>query len=206
MEYIDVEGTTQEEALRRARDKLGTSDFRWEPVSRPHPSLPARIRVWLEPKEVKEAKEVIGTILKLMGAKGELEFTFLGRRRWRININTRSWDSVLIGKGGETLEALQHIVNLIFRRKKIRMDVELDVAGYKERQLTLALNKALAVAVRVKETGKEMTLDPMPPDKRRLVRDVLRRDPEIRVYTAGRGPEIYLVVAPRKREKEEGAG
>jgi len=87
------------------------------------------------------------------------------------------------------------------RRKKSNLQVELDISHYRERRKEFLKNKALAVARRVKETGKEMRIDPLTPEERRLVRDTLRKDRSIRVYLVGRGGEATLVVAPAKRSR-----
>jgi len=204
MDYIDVEGATPQEALRRILSKLGMKEeeVRYQ-VLRPHsPTQQALVRVWAEPKEVQETRQIIEGLLRAMGMDARVRFLLLAKKHYSVNLETRSFDSILIGRGGETLRSLEYLLNLMLRRKRVRIQIELDVSGYKQRQLNLLVNKAIAVAVRVKETGKEMTIDPLPPDKRHYIREILRQDPEIRVYTAGRGSEIYLVVAPRKAKPE----
>lgn len=200
MEYIDSEGATSDEALRKVLSKVGLEpqSVRYEVISHGGPTSRARVRVWIEPKEVQEAKEVIKEFLKKMGVRAKIDFLLLEKKHYRVNLRTRSWDRVLIGKGGETLRSLEHLMNLILRRCRVRIQMDLDISGYRERQRQFHLNKALAIAVRVKETGQEMTLDTVPPDQRHYIREALRLDPDIRVYTAGRGKETCLVVAPRK--------
>ena len=205
MEYIDVEGPTPQDALRRVLSKIGITkdEVKHKVISEGTGGQPARVRVWALPKEVIRTKEVIDEFLEAMGVRAKPEFLLISKKHYRVNLECRRDDSVLIGKKGETLQSLEYLLNLILRRKKIRVQLELDVSGYKQRQLQQAINKALAIAVQVKQTGKEMTIDPLPPDRRNRVREILRQDPDIRVYTAGKGPRIYLVVAPRKKNPTE---
>ncbi len=200
MEYIDSEGTTPDEALRKVLSKVGLEPrgVRYEILAHGGATSRARVRVWIEPKEVQEAKEVIKEFLKKLGVRARVDFLLLEKKHYRENLRTRSWDRVLIGRGGETLRSLEHLINLMLRRRSVRIEMDLDISGYREKQRKLNLNKALAIAVRVKETGQEMTLDTVPPDQRHYIREVLKLDPDIRVYTAGRGRETCLVVAPRK--------
>jgi len=200
MEYIDAEGTTPDEALRKVLSKVGLEPrgVRYEVLAPGGPTSRARVRVWAEPKEVQEAKKIIREFLKKIGTKAKVDFLLIEKKHYRVNLRTRSWDRVLIGRGGETLRCLEYLLNLILRRNKVKIQMDLDISGYREKQRQFYLNKALAVAVRVKETGQEMTLDTIPPDQRHYIREILKQDPEIKVYTAGRGSETCLVLAPRK--------
>ncbi|MEO0140049.1 MAG: R3H domain-containing nucleic acid-binding protein [candidate division WOR-3 bacterium] len=201
MEYIDAEGATPDEALRKVLSKVGLEPHkvRYEVLVQGGGMTRAKVRVWIEPKEVQEAKRIIKELMKKIGARAKVDFLLIEKKHYRVNLRTRSWDRVLIGKGGETLRCLEHLINLMLRRNRIRMQVDLDISDYRERQKQFCLNKALAVAARVKETGQEMTLDTIPPDQRRYIREVLRLDPDVRVYTAGRGSETCLVIAPKKQ-------
>ena len=143
-------------------------------------------------------KEVIEELFTKIGARPRVQIEALGKKRFRVNVNCGAYESVLIGRGGATLRELRYLVNLILRRRKIRAEVELDIADYQKRQRAFIMNKARAVAKIVRETGREMALDPLTPDLRRAVKDALRDEPGVRVYTAGRGREIYVIIAPRK--------
>ena len=152
-----------------------------------------------ETKPLEErVKEVIEEFFVKLGAKPKLQVEPLGKKRFRVNVLCGAYESVLIGKGGATLRELRYLINLILRRRKIRAEVDLDIADYLKRQRAFIMNKARAVAKIVRETGKEMSLDPLTPDLRRAVKEALRDEPGIRVYTAGRGREIYVIIAPRK--------
>ncbi len=201
MRYIEEEGRTVEEALEKALEKGGIDkeDAKFEVIDPGGNGKPARVRLYLDAEEFDLIERTILEFLKKLGTTGTVEIK-PGTKRYYVNVRTRGYDSTLIGRDGRNLEAFEHLVKLMVQRKVHKINLELDVAGYKERKLKLLLNKARAVARRVKETGKEMRIDPLTPEERRIVREELRKDKEIRVYTIRRGRNIYLIVAPAKKK------
>ena len=104
----------------------------------------------------------------------------------------------LIGRKGERLSALQHLVNLMLSRRmggwtRVLVDVE-DYRGRRERQLR---EIAMRAAARVVETGKMLQLEPMPALERRWVHIALRDDPNVITQSIGEEPNRRVVVLPR---------
>lgn len=104
----------------------------------------------------------------------------------------------LIGRKGERLSALQHLVNLMLSRRmggwtRVLVDVE-DYRGRRERQLREIATRA---AARVVETGKMLQLEPMPALERRWVHIALRDDPNVITQSIGEEPNRRVVVLPR---------
>ncbi|MBA2315585.1 MAG: KH domain-containing protein [Chloroflexi bacterium] len=104
----------------------------------------------------------------------------------------------LIGRKGERLSALQHLVNLMLSRRmdgwtRVLVDVE-DYRGRRERQLR---DLALRAAARVVETGKMLQLEPMPALERRWVHIALRENAEVVTQSIGEEPNRRIVVLPR---------
>jgi len=104
----------------------------------------------------------------------------------------------LIGRKGERLSALQHLVNLMLSRRtgqwtRVLVDVE-DYRGRRERQLTELANRA---AERVAETGKMLQLEPMPALERRWVHLALRDHEGVITQSIGDEPNRRVVVVPR---------
>ena len=105
----------------------------------------------------------------------------------------------LIGRKGERLSALQHLVNLMLSRKmggwtRVLVDVE-DYRGRRERQLR---DLATRAAARVLETGKMLQLEPMPALERRWVHIALRDNPDVATQSIGEEPNRRIVVLPRQ--------
>jgi spoIIIJ-associated protein len=104
----------------------------------------------------------------------------------------------LIGRKGERLSALQHLVNLMLSKQigtwtRVLVDVE-DYRGRRERQLRDLAQRA---AARVVETGKMLQLEPMPALERRWIHLTLRDHPSVATQSIGEEPNRRVVLVPR---------
>ncbi len=198
MRYIEERGRTVEEALEKAlqRAQIDPSDAVYEVVRDGSSGGPALVRLYTEIPELETIEQVVTEFFEKLGGKVEIE-VMPKRTKYYVDIRTRNFDSLLIGKGGKTLEALDYLLNLMIRRKLPDITVEVDVSGYKERKRQFLINKALAIARRVRETGREMRMDPLTLRESRLVRNALKKEKGIRTYTVGRGDQKVLVIAPQ---------
>jgi spoIIIJ-associated protein len=107
--------------------------------------------------------------------------------------------AILIGKHGQTLDALQYLLTVALSRvSDKRTRVNLDAEGYRDRYAELLTAKALEYARRVKESGEEAVLDPQSPRDRRLVHVALAEDPDVYTYSEGDGDYRHVVISPRK--------
>lgn len=104
----------------------------------------------------------------------------------------------LIGRKGERLSALQHIVNLMLSREMGEWTrVLVDVEGYRGRREQQLREIALRAADRVAETGKMLQLEPMPALERRWVHLALKGHPAVGTQSIGEEPNRRIVVIPR---------
>ena len=104
----------------------------------------------------------------------------------------------LIGRKGERLSALQHLVNLMLSKEmgawtRVLVDVE-DYRGRRERQLRELADRA---AARVVETGKMLQLEPMSALERRWIHMSLRDHPGVATQSIGEEPNRRVVLVPR---------
>lgn len=104
---------------------------------------------------------------------------------------------ILIGRRGTTLEAFQHVVRRLVERKAGEpVPVVVDVGGYRQRRRDALIQRALRIADQVKRSGRQVTLDPMPPGERRAVHMALKPDRGITTYSVGQEPDRKVVIAP----------
>jgi spoIIIJ-associated protein len=104
----------------------------------------------------------------------------------------------LIGRKGERLSALQHIVNLMLSRQMGEWTrVLVDVEGYRGRREKQLREIALRAADKVIETGKMLQLEPMPALERRWVHLALRGHPAVGTQSIGEEPTRRIVIIPR---------
>ena len=102
---------------------------------------------------------------------------------------------LLIGRKGETLKTLQFLVRYIVgQRLDDRVNLMIDVEGYQERRHQSLANMARRVARRVTDTGKPITLEPMPPNERRIVHLTLSDHPKVTTESTGMGSSRQVVI------------
>jgi spoIIIJ-associated protein len=116
---------------------------------------------------------------------------------FHCDLKTEGLDGLFIGKGGKTLDALQHVLNRIVNREIPQTRVCLDIGGYKERHYDQLRNHAMELAQKVRDGKGEIVMDPLSSSERRIIHISLHDDPEVRTYTIGEGEERSVVLAPR---------
>lgn len=106
---------------------------------------------------------------------------------------------MLIGRRGETIGSLQYLVNLILNRKiSEHTSVGVDVEGYRRRREESLRNLAQRVAERVTANGQSITLEPMPPNERRIVHITLADHPDVLTVSIGEGEARKVAITPRR--------
>ena len=105
---------------------------------------------------------------------------------------------LLIGRRGETLGALQYLLNVITRHHygEANHVFAVDVEGYKRRRETSLVEMAQRVAAEVRETGDVITLEPMKPAERRIVHLTLSEEPGVTTESVGSGNDRQVEVLP----------
>jgi spoIIIJ-associated protein len=154
------------------------------------------------PEALAAGREILETVMRHLGFEGVTVEIREGETS-RLNVVGDGPDrealGSLIGRKGERLSALQHLVNLMLSRRtgqwtRVLVDVE-DYRGRRERQL---IDLAARAADRVGETGKMLQLEPMPALERRWIHLALRDHPDVATQSIGEEPNRRVVVLPRK--------
>jgi spoIIIJ-associated protein len=152
------------------------------------------------PEALAAGKVILEKLLEHMGFEVRVEVE--SGETSRLNVvgdgDEREALGALIGRKGERLSALQHLVNLMLSREmgawtRVLVDVE-DYRGRRERQLREIAERA---ASRVLETGKMLQLEPMPALERRWIHLALRNNPDVATQSIGEEPNRRIVVLPR---------
>lgn len=104
--------------------------------------------------------------------------------------------ALLIGRHGQTLEALQELTrHVVMRKTGLRCRVVVDVEDYKKRQRDRLVAKAREVAKRVARTGHPEELDPMTPYERKVVHDAVASIEGVESASRGEEPERRVVIS-----------
>ena len=105
---------------------------------------------------------------------------------------------ILIGRGGETLTALQYISRLIVAKELQRpVAVVIDIEGYRARREEQLGRLANQMAAQAAELDRTMELEPMPPNERRIIHVALRDNPAVTTESIGEGSGRKVTIIPK---------
>ena len=106
---------------------------------------------------------------------------------------------MLIGRHGQTIDAIQYLANaIVFRgRYEERKPLVVDAAGYRDRRQATLDALAIRMAEQVSATGQRVELEPMTAVERKIVHEKLKDDPEIETASEGTEPNRFVVIYPR---------
>ena len=227
MEGVEESGKTVDEAIGKALEKLGLdeTEVEIEILSMGRSGILGiggdRARVLVRPKggvaapapgaapstgeDTETAVGILEHLLELMSVDASVRVRApetpgdgLGLVRAVLDVSGEDL-GILIGRRGDTLSSLQFLVNLIVSRKlKARTAFGIDVEGYRRRREESLMGLALRMADRVKSTGQSVTLEPMPPNERRIVHLALADDPNVITVSIGEGESRKVAITPRR--------
>jgi spoIIIJ-associated protein len=149
------------------------------------------------------AQETVSELLGKMRIKAEVKASYSevdeirGTRAILVDITGQDL-SVLIGKRSETLNALQYIARLIVS-KELGENITLvvDVEGYRTRRERQLRQLAHRMAEQAIKTGRKQTLEPMPPNERRIIHMELRDDEQVTTESFGEEPHRKVTIIPK---------
>jgi len=221
MKVIEVSGKTVEDALDAALAELVVSREEVEYVVLEEPSKglfgflggrSAKLRVSVK-AEVKEEEPELQKVVNVdpeIAAQDFLKNVFSAMKlKVSIERMTKS-DSivlnlrgdnlgVLIGKHGQTLDALQYLTNLAAHRdSENRIRITLDVEDYRKRREETLIRLAHRLADKVKIRGEKVVLEPMSPQERKIIHMALQNEQRVTTYSEGEEPFRKVVIALKK--------
>jgi spoIIIJ-associated protein len=155
-------------------------------------------------EEVDVAAQVVDDLLQILDINADITIREplsagdgLGSVRAVIDISGEDL-GLLIGRRGDTLQALQYLVNLIVgRRFPDGGGVTIDVEHYRHRREEQIVSLAQRMADRVRQTGSPITLEPMAPAERRIIHLLFAEDTEVMSSSIGEGESRKVVISPR---------
>jgi len=147
------------------------------------------------------ARQVLSDILRAMGIQATVDVSGSGDEGDPIMLNIEGDDlGVLIGRRGQALSSLQYLVRLIVAEKlKKWISINVDVDWYKKRHYESLKKLALRLAEQVARRRRPITMEPMPPDERRIVHITLAASPDVMTQSTGEGDGRRVVIQSRKK-------
>ena len=210
---VVMSGKTVEEARELALKELDASleEVEIEILSQGKPgflgigSEPARVRAKRIPASQNAASLAMDVVNKILTRTGvqtlpTLRSAFDPQTGGPVIDITGDDSGLLIGRRGETLRALQYLVNLVVRRnlEDEPVRVVLDIERYRERRHNSLHDLALKVADKVATTGRAIPLEPMPAAERRVIHMALAEHPRVSTQSNGLGESRRVTITPRE--------
>ncbi len=158
-------------------------------------SRKARVELLPRHQVEPEVRALAEGLLAQMGVTATLEIEQTGLDVL-VRIQSGEEDGLLIGRKGETLEALQHVLmRMAGRRLRDRIrTLRVDVAGYRARREAQLTSQVQDLARRVARTGRREMTEPLTPAERRLVHRMLADHPDVETHAGGNGVNQRVII------------
>jgi spoIIIJ-associated protein len=148
----------------------------------------AKVRVTIRSDAWQErVAEVVKGLIGHMGINTQVHVDTIDQVV-HVRVDSVGSDGLLIGRKGETLQAIQHLVTrMVNRNNQRRVQVAVDVGGYRKRRETQLENLAKSLAARVEDSGQQCLTEPLNAAERRIIHITLANNPSVRTETVGEG-------------------
>lgn len=152
----------------------------------------------VEPQTIKAVETFIEDTLKAMNMAVEISSGIDGDGALCIDMKGEHM-GILIGKRGQTLDALQYLANRVANKhQEGYVRVKLDTENYRARREETLKHLAKNIAHKVKRTRRPVSLEPMNPYERRIIHSALQSDPYVTTHSEGEEPYRKVVVTLKR--------
>jgi spoIIIJ-associated protein len=154
----------------------------------------ARVRVSLKNRRKEEAEAFLKDLFAKMGVSARVNAR---EDDEKIEITIEGSDSgIIIGKRGETLDAIQYLTGLVVNKgSKNFKRIVIDVENYREKRKRTLVGLAKKLADKAVEERKSITLEPMNPYERRIIHSTLQFEKNVKTYSIGDEPNRKVVIS-----------
>ena len=143
--------------------------------------------------EAKRAKAFLAGLTERMGIPVEIALQET-EEQLRMQMTGENM-SLLIGRRGETLDALQYLTSLnISRGREAYLRVSIDTENYRAKREEALCKLAVRMAGRAKKSGRRVALEPMNPYERRILHSALQDDPDVTTHSEGEEPYRRVII------------
>lgn len=206
MKMVEKIGRTKEEAVESALEELGVGLDRvkvevLEEISKGGllgliGGKSVKVRVSMKEDIGQAAGLFLREMLVNMGVLAQVEI-FRRKDNTMLNINGKDL-GLLIGKHGQTLDAIQYLVNLSVNKNQTEKErIIVDVEGYRRRREETLRRLALRIAEKVKREKRKQVLEPMSPQERRIIHATLQDFKDVMTYSEGEDPYRHVIISPQ---------
>lgn len=143
---------------------------------------------------VEAAERFLKDVANAMGLSIEIE-RIETRDGMKLAMSSDGDVGLLIGRRGQTLDALQYLANIVSsRRSRSHARIVLDAENFRERRRKTLEELSDRLARRVVRSGEDIVLEPMPPLERKIIHMKLQNHPKVTTYSTGEEPNRRIVI------------
>ena len=184
----------------RAREKqereVKRGERRAEPKAEKAPREPVVLGEEIRDEKSEQIRTFLSGLLEHMDAKAEVKVYEVEKNRYKVILEGEKLGA-LIGRRGETLDAIQQLTNYSINRggESKRARVQIDAENYREKREESLERLAQKVAGKVVKYRRNVTLEPMNAYERHVIHETLQDTPDVITYSTGTEPNRRTVVA-----------
>ena len=204
MEFVEFKGKTVDEAITAATIQLGvtSNELIYEVVDKGNTGIlgfinakPAIIKAKKKVSLNEKTEEYLNQLFKAMDIDAVIDIEYDDEKK-QMDINLAGQEmGILIGKRGQTLDALQYLISLFVNKDSEEyIRIKLDTENYRARRRDTLETLAKNIAFKVKRSKRPVTLEPMNPYERRIIHSVLQNDKYVMTRSEGEEPNRRVVV------------
>lgn len=205
MRFVEKKAKTVDEAVNQALAELGVSKDAVEiEIIEESKGLfgilgskEVKVRVTQkEREEILKAKEFLSGVTERLGLDVNLNISFDEEKNLlKVELKGEGL-GLLIGRRGETLDAIQYLTNIFVNKKSDEyIKVTVDAENYRERRQEALVSLAERTAAKAVKYKKNMVIEPKNPYERRIIHEALQDYPEVTTYSVGEDPNRKVIVA-----------
>ncbi len=206
MKIVEKTAKTVDEAVELALKELGAARESVEVEVLEEPSRgilgfikvkQAKVKVILKEGPSQKACKMLKQIFRSMDLEVEIK-TAENEKALFVDLEGKDL-GILIGRRGETLDALQYLVNLsVNKNQEIRKKIIIDIEGYRNRRENTLQKLALKLADKARQRGRNVVLEPMSSQERRIIHTALQGRDDIYTFSEGEEPYRKIIISPKK--------
>lgn len=207
MKKIVASGKTVEDAVRNGLTQLQVTEDRVKQIVLEQPTKgffglfgakEAKVELELIPDPLLEAEKFLREVAGTMGLQVNIDRKQT-REGTHLAVSGTGDLGMLIGRRGQTLDALQYLVNIVANRySDSHLRIVLDAEDFRERRRKTLADLSDRLAGRVIRTRKEVVLEPMSPHERKVIHSQLQNHPKVKTFSKGDEPNRRVVIALRQ--------
>ncbi|KXG73845.1 RNA-binding cell elongation regulator Jag/EloR [Thermotalea metallivorans] len=205
MRFTEKTAKTVEEAVKSALAELKVTEDKVEIEVLEAPSKgifgiigtrQARVRVKVIDNPQETAVSFLKDVLKTMGLEAQYKTKIKGDTLY-VDLFGKDM-GILIGRRGQTLDSLQYLVSLVVNKEREQyLRVVLDTEDYRRKREQTLIRLANRLAQKVKNSKRDIVLEPMNPYERRIIHSALQNHPYVETKSQGEEPYRKVIITAK---------